>query len=44
MINFETAFLNKWKTTIDEAKNGLKDYLMRKNDGDYIFEINADEK
>lgn len=44
MINFENSYLNLWKTTIDEAKHGLKGFLMRKNDDDFIFQINADEK
>lgn len=44
MITFESNYLNTWRTTIDEAKNGLKGYLMKKRDDEYIFEINADEK
>lgn len=44
MITFENVYLSTWKSTIDEAKNGLKGYLMRKKDDEYIFEINADEK
>ena len=44
MTSFETLYLNLWKNSIDEAKNGLKGYLLRKKDNEYIFDINYDEK
>lgn len=44
MMAFETYYLNIWKSTIDDAKNGLKGYLMTKNENENTFKINADEK
>lgn len=44
MVQFENSYLNLWKNTIEEARNGLKVYLLKKNEKEYTFEINADEK
>jgi dynein heavy chain len=44
MIAFENSFLNTWRSSIDEAKQGLKGYLLRRNDKQLSFEINVDER
>lgn len=44
MIAFENSFLNTWRNSIDEAKQGLKGYLLRRNDKELSFEINIDER
>ncbi len=44
IISFENHYLNAWKTTIEEAKLGFKQFLMNKNDQQLIFNINSDER
>lgn len=44
MVTFESYYLNKWRSTIDEAKNGLKVFLMTKNSEKNTFEINSDQR
>lgn len=44
MVAFENFYLNIWKSTIDEAKNGLKAFLITKNVESNTFEINSDSK
>jgi hypothetical protein len=44
MISFESTFLNMWKNSIDEAKYGLKGYLLRKSERGYNFRVNSDDK
>ena len=44
MIAFENSYLNMWKNSIEEAKLGLKGYLLCKNDEQFIFQVNYDEK
>jgi hypothetical protein len=34
--------LNNWKNSIEEAKHGLKGFLLRKSQKDFHFEINSD--
>ena len=44
MIAFENSYLNMWKNSIDEAKHGLKGYLLKKSEMGYNFRVNSDEK
>lgn len=44
MISFENLYLNAWKSTIEEAKQGFKCFLLTKNDEQLMFYINSDEK
>lgn len=44
MVAFENFYLNIWKSKIDEAKNGLKAFLITKNVESNTFEINSDSK
>lgn len=44
MISFENSYLNMWKNSIDEAKHGLKGYLLKKSELGYNFRVNSDEK
>jgi hypothetical protein len=41
---FENNHLNNWKNSIEEGKNGLKGFLLRKSQKDFHFEINSDIK
>ena len=41
---YERAYLHHWKASIEEARNGFKGYLLRKNEKNYSFEINMDDR
>ena len=44
MISFENNFLSQWRSSIDEAKIGLRSCLLCKNDEQFVFSVNFDEK
>lgn len=44
MVAFENYYLNSWKSTIEDARNGLKVFLMKKNLAEKTFEINSDPR
>ena len=44
MNAFEISYLSYFKNSIDDAKNGLKNYLMIKNEEKLTFHINSDDK
>lgn len=44
MNTFENYYLTYWKSEIEEAKVGLKSYLIIKDVKNLIFHINSDER
>lgn len=44
MVAFENQHLANWRSTIEEAKSGLKVFLMSKNEDKNGFEINSDQR
>ena len=44
LIAFETYFLNLWKSTIEEAKLGLKTHLLIRNERTMSITVNYDPK
>jgi dynein heavy chain len=44
MVAFENYYLSSWKSTIEDARNGLKVFLMKKNLAEKTFEINSDPR
>lgn len=44
MISFENYYLNLWKNTIEEAKNGLKAFLILKKPELNTFGVNFDPR
>lgn len=44
MINFENYYLNLWKNTIEEAKYGLKAFLILKKPELNTFAVNFDPR
>lgn len=44
MVLFENNYLTHWKSSIEEAKLGLKSYLLKKDELNLTFSINSDDK
>ncbi len=44
LIAFETYYLNLWKSTIEEAKLGLKAHLLIRNERTMSITVNYDPK
>ncbi len=44
MTTFESQYLTHWKSEIEEAKAGLKSYLIIKDEANLTFHINSDDR
>ena len=44
MNTFENYYLSQWKSEIEDAKAGLKSYLIVKDEANLTFRINSDER
>ena len=44
MNTFENHYLTYWKSEIEDAKIGLKSYLICKDEENLTFHINSDER